>query len=107
MGRVAIAYGATDVHSSELDRFGAGATDGEQETVGNSCLATSGTRTPLPRVEVGESQAALEKKVAKEEVILQDIWFQLSLRERECFGHRFSDMVLKAFGLRRVQEVQS
>jgi hypothetical protein len=31
---------------------------------------------------------------------LHDIWFQLSLLDRQQFGHRFSGMVLKALGLR-------
>jgi hypothetical protein len=31
---------------------------------------------------------------------LHDIWFQLSLPDRQRFGHRFSGMVLKALGLR-------
>jgi hypothetical protein len=31
---------------------------------------------------------------------LHAIWFQLSLLDRQRFGHRFSGMVLKALGLR-------
>jgi len=31
---------------------------------------------------------------------LHEIWFQLSLPDRQRFGHRFSGMVLKALGLR-------
>jgi hypothetical protein len=31
---------------------------------------------------------------------LREIWFQLSMPDRQQFGHRFSGMVLKALGLR-------
>jgi hypothetical protein len=34
------------------------------------------------------------------DVGLHAIWFQLSLPDRQRFGHRFSGMVLKALGLR-------
>jgi hypothetical protein len=34
------------------------------------------------------------------EFALHAIWFQLSLPDRQRFGHRFSGMVLKALGLR-------
>ena len=34
------------------------------------------------------------------DLALHAIWFQLSLPDRQRFGHRFSGMVLKALGLR-------
>jgi hypothetical protein len=105
MGRVAIAYGTTDVDPSGLDRFDAGATDYEQGATGDSSIETSGTGTALSGVTAGTSQASpLKEAFAEKEVVLHDIWFQLSPHERQCFGHRFSDMVLKAFGLRPIQE---
>jgi hypothetical protein len=108
MGRVANAYGTTDVHSSDLDRFGAGAKDHEQGTIRDSSLETPGTGTSLSGVAASNLQApTLEGEFAEKELVLHDIWFQLSPRERQCFGHRFSDMVLKAFGLRSVPEVKS
>src|SRR2546421_4509875 len=107
MGRVATAEGTTNVDPSGLDRFGAGATDHEQAALGDSSLETSGAGTSLSGVAAGNLQAPpLEEEFAETQVVLHDIWFQLSPRERQCFGHRFSDMVLKAFGLRPVQEVK-
>ena len=42
----------------------------------------------------------LQGPAAGPDVGLQSIWFQLSLPDRQRFGHRFSGMVLKALGLR-------
>ena len=42
----------------------------------------------------------LEGPPAGPDVALHEIWFQLSLPDRQRFGHRFSGMVLKALGLR-------
>jgi hypothetical protein len=108
MGRVAIAYGTTNVDPGCLDRFGTGANDYEQGALGDSSFETSGTGTSVSGVATGNLQVPpLEEELAEQEVILREIWFQLSPCERQCFGHRFSDMVLKAFGLRPVQEVKS
>ena len=108
MGRVANADGTTEVHTSGLDRFGTGANDHQHGARGDSSFGTSGTGTSLSAVATGNVQAPpLEKAFAQQEVILHDIWFQLSPRDRQSFGHRFSDMVLKAFGLRPAQEVKS
>jgi hypothetical protein len=42
-------------------------------------------------------------------VTLHQLWFQLSVPDRQRFGHFFSAMVLKALGLRQVStpEVKS
>jgi hypothetical protein len=42
----------------------------------------------------------LEEPPAGTDIGLHAIWFQLSLADRQRFGHRFSGMVLKALGLR-------
>jgi len=42
----------------------------------------------------------LEGSSAGPDIGLHAIWFQLSLTDRQRFGHRFSGMVLKALGLR-------
>jgi hypothetical protein len=44
--------------------------------------------------------ADLEESLTERELALHAIWFQLSLPDRQRFGHRFSGMVLKALGLR-------
>jgi hypothetical protein len=108
MGRIAIAHRTKNVHPSGLDRLDAGATDHEQAASGDSSLEIAGTGTSLSGVAASPKQVPpLEEELAEKEVVLRDIWFQLSPRERQCFGHRFSDMVLKAFGLRPVPEVKS
>ena len=52
---------------------------------------------------------ASKKHSPEQEVVLHELWFQLSLPDRQCFGHRFSGMVLKALGLRPcpAQEVEA
>jgi hypothetical protein len=42
----------------------------------------------------------LEEALTGPEEALHEIWFRLSLSDRQRFGHRFSGMVLKALGLR-------
>jgi hypothetical protein len=44
--------------------------------------------------------ADLKEALTVREPALQAIWFELSLPDRQRFGHRFSGMVLKALGLR-------
>jgi hypothetical protein len=72
-----------------------------------SLPADRGTRgTPSVRsagvepVLSGSTEAFAETPRAEAEVILQHLWFELPVPDRQRFGHCFSGMVLKALGLR-------
>ena len=98
----------TNLHPSGLDRSDHRSAAHGQESIGDPSLGATGDGAVLPRAVAGDTSAAhFEEESTAQGVMLHDIWFQLSLRERQCFGHRFSGMVLKAFGQRSTQEVQS
>lgn len=108
MDRASTDFRTTNLHSSGLDRPDDRAADHGQESTGDPSLRADGDGAALPRAVAGDASIShLEEENAAQKVTPHDIWFQLSLRERECFGHRFSGMVLKAFGQRTAQEVQS
>jgi hypothetical protein len=108
MDRDSTDFRTTNLHPSGLDRPDHRAADHGQESTGDSSLRADGDSAALPGTVAGDASAPhFEEENASQKVTPHDIWFQLSLRERECFGHRFSGMVLKAFGQRATQEVQS
>ena len=102
MGRAATAFGTTDRCPGILDRSG--------RTILQERGSTSDPPLGAPRIGSVLSRAAegtwqtppLEgaARGARCNVPLHEIWFQLSLPDRQRFGHRFSGMVLKALGLR-------
>ena len=105
MGRTAITIGTSDGRPSILDRSGDGSIHFEQATSGDSTSGAPGTGSLLPATAGKPRQTStLEETITGQEVILNDIWAQLSLPDRQCFGHRFSGMVLKALGLRPCSE---
>lgn len=63
-------------------------------------------RTPAVRsagvepVLSGTTETSTEAPPAEAEVMLQQLWFELPVPDRQRFGHCFSGMVLKALGLR-------
>ena len=110
MGRAATSIGTSDGRPGFLDRSGHGTTPFGQGPIGDPALRPDGTGPVLSRA-AGEPHQppTIEEALAGQEVVLNDLWFQLSLPDRQCFGHRFSDMVLKALGLRPcpAQEVEA
>jgi hypothetical protein len=100
MGRTAIARGATDRRPGVLDRSGR-ALFQERGSTGDPPRGAPGTGSALSRAAERSLQTApLEEALTESEAALHEIWFQLSLPDRQRFGHRFSGMVLKALGLR-------
>src|SRR5262245_57605544 len=100
MGRAATALGATGRRPRVLDRPGRTIRPGRGST-SDPPRGTPGAGPVLSRPGDGPRPAPpLEGSPAGPDVGLHAIWFQLSLTDRQRFGHRFSGMVLKALGLR-------
>ena len=109
MGHAATAFGTTDRRPGILDRSGRAIRPERGSTSDIPCGAP-GAGPVLSRVAQGPRQTPpLEAAHAGRDVALHEIWFQLALPDRQRFGHRFSDMVLKALGLRpcSTQEAES
>src|SRR4051794_1244937 len=100
MGRAATAFRTTDRRPGVLDRSGRAILQGRGST-SDPPLGAPRIGPVLSRAAEGTGQTPpLEGPPAGQAVDLHDIWFQLSLPDRQRFGHRFSGMVLKALGLR-------
>ena len=100
MGRAAAAFGATDRRPGVLDRSRREILQG-RGSASDPRLGAPRTGPALPRAGEGPRPAPpLQGLDAGPDVGLHAIWFQLSLPDRQRFGHRFSGMVLKALGLR-------
>ena len=100
MGRTSTAYGTKDRRPGILDRSGRALLQGGGST-GDPPRGASGAGPVLSRAGEGPPPTAdLEEALTERELALRAIWFQLSLPDRQRFGHRFSGMVLKALGLR-------
>jgi hypothetical protein len=111
MGRASTTIGTSDGRPSILDRSGDGAIPFGQRPIGDPALGPDGAGPALSRAAGAphNKPPRLEEALAGQEVVLNDLWFQLSLPDRQCFGHRFSGMVLRALGLRPcpAQEVEA
>jgi hypothetical protein len=111
MGRAATTNGTSDGRPSILDRSGDGAILFGRGPTGDPVLGPDGVGPVLSRVAGAphNEPPTLEEALEEQEVVLNDLWFQLSLPDRQCFGNRFSGMVLKALGLRPcpAQEVEA
>src|SRR5512135_3346200 len=109
MGRAATALGTTDCRPGILDRSGRVFLQ-EGGSTGDPPRGAPGAGPVLSRAAQGPRQTPpLEAAHAGRDVALHEIWFQLALPDRQRFGHRFSDMVLKTLGLRPcpTQEAES
>ncbi len=107
MGRAATAFGTTDRCPSFLDRSGRPILK-ERESTADPPLGAPRTGPVLSRPARGRSPTPpVEGALARRDVALDEIWFQLSLPDRERFGHRFSAMVLKALGFRSCSTEES
>ena len=100
MGRAATAFGATVHRPGGLDRSRREVLQGRGPS-SDPPLGAPRTGSILSRAAEGPRPAPpLEGPSAGPDVGLHAIWFQLSLSDRQRFGHRFSGMVLKALGRR-------
>ena len=101
MGRSPTSLGTTDGRAGILDRSGTRAVRRHPRPTGDPARGTPGLGSVLSGVAVAAPRAQpLGEAVPGPKVVLQEIWSQLPLTERQHFGHRFSGMVLKALGLR-------
>ena len=100
MGRAAAAFGTADRSPGVLDRSGR-AIRPERGSTPDPPLEAPRTGSVLsPAVQGPWQTPPVEGALAGRDIALREIWFQLSMPDRQQFGHRFSGMVLKALGLR-------
>jgi hypothetical protein len=110
MARSAFTVRAPNSNTCDLDRFLKGRLGYAQDRTGDSSLSPARANAALPGPASGAPEERREEGPSKEqEVVLHEVWSQLSVPERQRFGHCFSFMVLKALGLRpcSAPEVQS
>ena len=109
MGRVAATLGTAGFGARSLDRFAGGLLLQDESSGEDSALSTHRTGAILPEAGHEEAGTREDQNGAEAEVSLPQLWFQLSVAERERFGHCFSFLVLKALGLRTcsAQEVEA
>jgi hypothetical protein len=109
MGRTAIALGTKDGDSCVMDRLTSGFFSTDEETTRDSSVSVARTGSLLQHATLCDETALPENaSKAEAEIVPPELWSQLSLPERQRFGHCFSFMVLKALGLRQCtsQEVE-
>jgi hypothetical protein len=100
MGRAATALGTTGRRPGILDRSGRAILP-ERGSTPDPPRGAPGAGPVLSRAAQGPWQPPpVEGALAGRDVALHEIWFQLSMPDRQRFGHRFSGMILKALGLR-------
>jgi hypothetical protein len=101
MGRASVTVGTPDGRPVIVDRFAGRTIRRGQQPTRDSVIGALGTGQLLPEA-VGEpwQTQTFEEMLEGQEVVLSEIWSQLSACDRQCFGHRFSGMALKAIGLR-------
>lgn len=101
MGRAALALGTADCDPRVLDGSTPGMFSKIEEPSGDSAIGFAGAGTLLPCASAPESWSTpKERNDSETDVTTAQLWSQLSLSERERFGHCFSCLVLKAVGLR-------
>ena len=100
MGRVAVTFGTAGFGARSLDRFAGELLLQDKSSGEDSALSTYRTGAILPEAGRDEAGTHEDRSGAEAEVSLPQLWFQLSVTEREHFGHCFSFLVLKALGLR-------
>jgi hypothetical protein len=109
MGRATSTLGPTNCGASILDRSAIGLLGSAEGRTGNSSVSSLRADTLLPGSATCSQADPSSEKTRTQEVILHEVWSQLSAPERQRFGHCFSFMLLKALGLRpcSAQEVES
>ena len=100
MGRLAVAFQGTNDGSGVVDGSAAELLSPHRRPGGDSAVRACATGSALPEPALLQQKAPDEEDACGEQqVTLQQIWFQLSPRDRRRFGHCFSHMILKAVGL--------
>ena len=101
MGRASATLGTSDGRPVIVDRSAGRTIRRGQQSTRDSAIGALGTGRLLSEA-AGEpwQTQTIEEILEGQEVVLSEIWSQLSACDRQCFGHRFSGMALKALGLR-------
>ena len=110
MGRAAFALGTPDGGAGVVDGSASGLLCPENRSSGPASLGPPRTGPVLPGPATGSQEGfPIEEPRPEPDVMLHQIWMQLSVPDRQRFGHCFSFMVLKALGLRPCpsQEVEA
>lgn len=100
MDSLAIALGTADHCACDVDRPADGLLTPRPRTGGSSSFDSSRTGSTVPEDARSAPPDAAPAEIPEKEVILHQLWFQLSDPDRQRFGHYFSAMFLKAVGLR-------
>ena len=107
MGRAATTLGKTDCRPGILDRSRRPILQ-ERGSTSDPPLGAPRTGPILSRpAEEPWQTPPVEGTLAGQDIDLHEIWSQLSLSDRQRFGHCFSSMVLKALGLRSCSTKES
>jgi hypothetical protein len=110
MDLATVALGTADRDPRILDRLADRWPGSDQVETGDPSGRAPRVDAVLPGAATGSpADSAEEGPREEQEVVLHDVWSQLSVPDRQRFGHCFSFMVLKALGLRpcSAPEVQS
>jgi hypothetical protein len=110
MGRVANAQRTTHRSASIVDRSADGGFHPAQRPSGTPPVGPARTGPILPASRDASPETPTPETLPSGQLVtLEQLWFQLSVPDRQRFGHCFSAMVLKALGLRPAptQEVNS
>ena len=105
MDRVAATDGTKDGSAGIVDGSASKSLPTDRQARGAPSVRSAGVEPVLSR----PTETSAEAPRAEATVMLQQLWFELPIPDRQRFGHCFSCMVLKALGLRPVpsQEVRA
>jgi len=110
MDLATVALGTADDDPRIVDRLADRWPGSDQDGTGDPPGRAPRTDAVLPGAATDSPAGSAEEGPGEEpEVVLHKVWSQLSLPDRQRFGHCFSFMVLKALGLRPspAEEVES
>ncbi len=96
MDRVAITDRTKNGSAGVVDGSAEQSLPADRGSRGTPSVRSAGVEPILPR----STDTFAETPRAEAEVMLQQLWFELPVPDRQRFGHCFSGMVLKALGLR-------
>jgi hypothetical protein len=96
MDRVAVTDWTKDGSAGIVDGSANKSLPTERGARGAPAVRSAGVEPVLS----GPTETFAEAPRAEAEVMLQQLWFELPVPDRQRFGHCFSCMVLKALGLR-------
>jgi hypothetical protein len=100
MDRVAVTNGTKNGNAGIVDRLADKPVPTDSGTRRTPAIRTAGVEPVLSRTTETPTETSAESPRTEAEVMLQQLWFELPVSDRQRFGHCFSCMVLKALGLR-------